>query len=78
MGKKGLRRRGAGAAALTGQERKVLQLIAEGQSNKEIAALLGVAANTVHAHRNQVMAKLNIHKQADLVRYAIKAGLAKL
>jgi DNA-binding NarL/FixJ family response regulator len=77
-GKKGLRKRGAGSVALTGQERKVLQLIAEGQSNKEIAAMLNVAVNTVHAHRNQVMAKLNIHKQADLVRYAIKAGIAKL
>jgi DNA-binding NarL/FixJ family response regulator len=63
---------------LTGQERKVLQLIAEGHSNKEIAALLNLSANTVHAHRNSTMAKLNIHKQADLVRYAIKAGIAKL
>jgi len=56
----------------------VLQLIAEGHSNKEIAALLDLSANTIHAHRNSVMAKLNLHKQADLIRYAIKAGIAKL
>jgi DNA-binding NarL/FixJ family response regulator len=77
-GQKGGLKRGAAPAALTGQERKVLQLIAEGQSNKEIAALLGVTVNTIHAHRNRVMVKLNLHKQADLVRYAIKAGIAKL
>ena len=64
--------------ALTGQERKVLQLIAEGHSNKEIAAMLDVSVNTVHAHRNHLVAKLDIHKQADLVHYAIKAGIAKL
>lgn len=78
MGKKGSRKRGAIPVALTGQERKVLQLIAEGHSNKEIAAMLDLSANTIHVHRNNVMAKLNIHKQADLVHYAIKAGIAKL
>lgn len=75
---KGPRRRGLAPSALTGQERKVLQLIAEGHSNKEIAAMLDLSANTVHVHRNNVMAKLSIHKQADLVRYAVKAGIAKL
>lgn len=70
--------RGAARAALTRQERRVLQLIAEGHANKEIARLLGVSANTVHTHRNSVMAKLDLHKQADLVHYAIKAGIAKL
>lgn len=68
----------AGRVALTAQERKVLQLIAEGHSNKEIAATLHTAVNTIHTHRTSVMAKLNIHKHADLVRYAIKAGIAKL
>lgn len=72
------RARGAGRAALTAQERKVLQLIAEGHSNKEIAVTLHTAINTIHTHRTSVMAKLNIHKHADLVRYAIKAGIAKL
>jgi DNA-binding NarL/FixJ family response regulator len=78
MGKKGSRLRGAAPVALTAQERKVLQLIAEGHSTKEIAAMLDVAVNTAHAHRNSVMAKLNIHKQADLVHYALKAGISKL
>jgi DNA-binding NarL/FixJ family response regulator len=78
IGRKGSRLRGAAPAGLTAQERKVLQLIAEGHSNKEIAALLDLSANTIHAHRNSVMAKLNLHKQTDLVRYAIKAGIAKL
>ncbi|MGA2748200.1 MAG: response regulator transcription factor [Verrucomicrobiota bacterium] len=78
LGKRKLSGRGGARVELTGQERKVLQLIAEGHSTKEIAAMLDVSVNTIHAHRNQVMAKLNIHKQADLIRYAIKAGIAKL
>ena len=71
-------RKNPATAALTPQERSVLQLVAEGKSNKEIAKALHCAVNTVHAHRNHLMAKLDIHKQADLVRYAIKAGIAKL
>ncbi len=78
MGRKKLGAREAAPTALTAQERKVLQLIAEGQSNKEMADLLRLAVNTVHVHRNGIMAKLNLHKQADLIRYAIKAGIAKL
>ena len=78
MGKKALRKGAATDVVLTGQERKVLQLIAEGHSNKEIAAMLDLSVNTVHAHRNSVMAKLNIHKQGDLILYAIRAGIAKL
>ena len=70
-------RRARGAAALTAQERKVLQLIAEGLTGKEIAAALALTSNTVHAHRTRLMAKLDIHKQTDLVRYAVKEGLAK-
>lgn len=76
--KKGARMRGIAPVALTGQEKRVLQLIAEGHSSKEIAALLKRSVNTIHVHRNSLMAKLNLHKQADLVRYAIKAGIAKL
>ncbi len=64
--------------ALTGQERKVLQLVAEGHSTKGIAALLDLSVHTIHAHRNNLMAKLNLHKQSDLARYAIKSGLAQL
>jgi DNA-binding NarL/FixJ family response regulator len=77
MEKKGPRKRGATAVALTEQERRVLQLIAEGRSSKEVASELGLSFNTVHTHRSHLMAKLSLHKQSDLVRYAIKAGIAK-
>jgi two-component system NarL family response regulator len=77
-GKRRSRNLRPGPGALTGQEKKVLQLIAEGHSGKEIAVLLGLSAHTVHAHRSSLMAKLDIHKQADLVRYAIREGIAKL
>ena len=77
-GTPGLRKRGEVPVALTGQERKVLQLVAEGQSTKEIATLLDLSFHTIRAHRNNLMAKLNLHKQSDLVHYAIKSGIAKL
>jgi DNA-binding NarL/FixJ family response regulator len=63
---------------LTLQERKVLQLIAEGRTAKEIASELGSAVNTIHAHRKSLMSKLGIHKGTDLVRFALKEGIAKL
>jgi DNA-binding NarL/FixJ family response regulator len=78
LGKKVSRKRGATAVTLTGRERMVLQLIAEGSSSKEVAAKLGLSGNTIHSHRSHVMAKLNLHKQSDLIHYAIKAGIAKL
>lgn len=64
--------------ALTSTEKRVVQLIAEGFSNKEIASQLGISLNTAHVHRNNIMQKLNIHKQADLVRYALKEGISNL
>lgn len=64
-------------SVLTAAERRVLQLIAEGLSNKEIAAKLGRSINTIHAHRNKIMLTLGIHKGPDLVRYAIREGIAK-
>jgi|WetSurMetagenome_2_1015567.scaffolds.fasta_scaffold254046_1 DNA-binding NarL/FixJ family response regulator len=64
--------------ALTGQERKVLQLIAEGRTSKEIASELGLQTNTIHAHRKNLMAKLRIHKETELVRFALREGIAKL
>jgi DNA-binding NarL/FixJ family response regulator len=67
-----------GSATLTVQEKKVLQLIAEGRTAKEIASELGCAANTIHSHRKNLMTKLGIHKGTDLVRFAIKEGIAKL
>jgi DNA-binding NarL/FixJ family response regulator len=74
----GKTRAARGAAALTTQERRVVQLIAEGRTTKEIASDLGRSANTVQAHRKNLMAKLNIHKETDLVRFALKEGIAKL
>lgn len=64
-------------APLTAQEKKVVQLIAEGLSTKEIAAKLDRSENTIHAHRNRLMAKLGLRKGTDLVRYAIREGIAK-
>lgn len=78
VGPRGARLREAVRPALTRQEKKILQLIAEGHSTKEIAVLLDRSANTIHVQRNSVMAKLGIHKQAALIRFALKTGLAKL
>ncbi|MDP2915653.1 MAG: response regulator transcription factor [Candidatus Aminicenantes bacterium] len=64
--------------SLTKREREVLQLIGEGNTNKEIAQKLNLYLNTVHVHRRNLMQKLNIHKQADLIRYTIKEGISKL
>ena len=63
---------------LTPKEREVLQLSAEGYSSKQIAKNFNLSLNTIHVHRNNIMKKLNIHKQAELVRYAIKEGIAQL
>jgi DNA-binding NarL/FixJ family response regulator len=63
------------APALTTREMEVLQLIAEGQANKEIAAELGIGMKTVEKHREHVMQKLDIHDIAGLTRYAISAGI---
>lgn len=63
---------------LTPKEKEVLQLIAEGYSSKQIAKNFNLSLNTIHVHRNNIMKKLGIHKQAELVRYAIKEGIAQL
>lgn len=60
---------------LTAREKQVLQLIAQGHSNKEIAGLLNVSVNTVAVHRANLMEALNIHRTAELVVYAIRKGL---
>jgi DNA-binding NarL/FixJ family response regulator len=62
---------------LTSREAEVLQLIAEGFSNKQIAAELTISIKTVEKHRQQVMNKLNIHDVAGLTRYAISKGLVE-
>jgi DNA-binding NarL/FixJ family response regulator len=66
------------ADKLTGRERQILQLIAEGKSNKEIAALLGLSVNTVSVHRANLMQALGIHRTAELVLYAVRKGLVHL
>jgi DNA-binding NarL/FixJ family response regulator len=60
---------------LTPRQREVLQLIAEGQSSKEIARRLDLSVKTVDTHRTQLMKQLDIHEVAGLVRYAIREGL---
>lgn len=62
---------------LTNRERQVLQLIAEGKTTKEIAVILGVSVKTAESHRSSLMAKLDIHSTAELVRYAIRRGLVE-
>ena len=65
-------------ASLTGREREVLQLVAEGVSTKQIALKLHVSTKTVEANRRQVMEKLDIHTVAELTRYAVREGLTPL
>ena len=60
---------------LTSREREVLQMIAEGKTNKEIATLLSLSVYTVEAHRGRVMEKLNLHSTGELVRFALRNGL---
>jgi DNA-binding NarL/FixJ family response regulator len=60
---------------LTAREREVLQLIAEGKTNKEIASHLNLSVYTVEAHRSRLMEKLNLHSTGDLVRFAIRNGI---
>ncbi len=63
--------------SLSARERQVLQLIAEGKTTKDIAALIHVSAKTVETHRARLMQKLGIHEIAGLVRYAIRKGLVQ-
>lgn len=63
---------------LTDREREVLQLIAEGYTNREVAKSLFISVKTVEAHRAHIMQKLNIHDIAKLVKYAIQKGLVDL
>ena len=65
----------AETAPLTLREREVLQLIAEGQKTKQIAARLGISVKTAESHRTRIMKKLDVHETANLVRYAIRRGL---
>jgi len=60
---------------LTPRQREILQLVAEGHSTKDIAALLNVKAKTIEVHRAQLMKRLDIHDTAGLVRYAVRHGI---
>ncbi len=60
---------------LSGRERQVLQLVAEGNTTKKVASLLGLSVKTAESHRTRIMEKLDIHETAGLVRYAIRRGI---
>ncbi len=68
---------GASAIALTAREREVLQLLAEGRTNKEVAATLELSIKTTATHRTNLMKKLGARSAGDLVRYAIRNGLVE-
>jgi DNA-binding NarL/FixJ family response regulator len=63
---------------LTPREKQILQLIAQGNSNKDIAALLNLSVNTVAVHRANLMEALGIHRTAELVMYAVRKGLVNI
>jgi RNA polymerase sigma factor (sigma-70 family) len=63
---------------LTEREREVLQLLAEGKSNKEAAAVLDVSPYTVESHRTNLMQKLKLHNTAEIVLYAVRKGIVAL
>ena len=62
---------------LTPRQRETIQLLAEGKSNKEVAATLGISIKTVEAHRANIMLKLNLHSVAELVHYAIRNDIVQ-
>jgi len=65
-------------SVLTSRESEVLQLLAEGKTSKEIAGILGVSVKTVDTHRQNLMAKLDLHSIAELTKFAIKEGITSL
>jgi DNA-binding NarL/FixJ family response regulator len=67
----------ANASRLTSRETEVLQLVAEGAANKQVAAALGISIKTVEKHRQHLMDKLNIHDTAGLTRHAIAEGVVE-
>jgi two-component system response regulator NreC len=68
----------AGREVISDREREVLQLMAEGNSTKQIAQKLHISVKTVETHRRQIMNKLDIHTIAELTKYAIRKGLTSL
>ena len=65
------------SSGLTQRQKEVLQLLAEGRSNKEIAGILGVSVKTVEFHRGQIMRTVGVHTVAELTRFAMRLGLVR-
>ena len=65
----------AETSSLTPREREVIQLLAEGKGNKEVADILGISVRTAETHRTNIMRKLDCHSLSDLVRYAIRNNI---
>lgn len=68
----------SGFSVLTPREREIIQLLAEGNTSRQIASSLHLSVKTVETHRQQIMSKLNVHSVADLIKYAIREGLTSL
>lgn len=64
-----------GHTLLTGREREIVRLVAEGKSTREISSLLGVSAKTAETHRSNIMRKLKLHSVSELILYAIRNGI---
>ena len=60
---------------LTSREQEILQLVAEGKANKEVAAALNISPYTVETHRKHILEKLNLHNPAELILYAVRKGI---
>jgi len=60
---------------LTGREREILKLLAEGRTTQEIADMLAISPKTVEGHKTNLMAKLDLHNRVDLVKYALRKGI---
>jgi DNA-binding NarL/FixJ family response regulator len=61
--------------SLSGREKQVLKLIAEGHTSKEIAQILGISVKTVMAHRSNIMDKLDLHSRTELIKFALRKGI---
>jgi DNA-binding NarL/FixJ family response regulator len=72
---KGPKASGENSSPITGREREVVQLLAEGKSSKEVATILGISTKTAETHRTNLMRKLNCHSVTELVRYAVKNNM---
>ena len=69
---------GTALATLTPRQREIVRLLAEGKTNKEVAAALGISVKTAETHRNNIMRKLQLRSFSDLVRYAVRHKLVEL